>query len=66
MQTAEQIQSEIEALPHKEYSKLVRWFHERDWEAWDDEIENDVGSGRLDFLIEEALEEKDTGKLRDL
>jgi len=66
MQTARQIQSRIEALPHGEYIKLAHWFYEQDWEKWDTEIENDVESGRLDFLVEEAFEEKSAGKLRNL
>nr|VFJ92450.1 MAG: hypothetical protein BECKLFY1418A_GA0070994_102319 [Candidatus Kentron sp. LFY]VFJ93221.1 MAG: hypothetical protein BECKLFY1418B_GA0070995_10434 [Candidatus Kentron sp. LFY] len=66
MQTAEQIQSEIEALPHKEYIELVHWFYERDQETWDRRIGHDAESGRYDFLVEEALEEKNAGKLRNL
>nr|VFJ53595.1 MAG: hypothetical protein BECKFM1743C_GA0114222_101264 [Candidatus Kentron sp. FM]VFJ53685.1 MAG: hypothetical protein BECKFM1743A_GA0114220_101182 [Candidatus Kentron sp. FM]VFK14634.1 MAG: hypothetical protein BECKFM1743B_GA0114221_103322 [Candidatus Kentron sp. FM] len=66
MQIAEQIQSQIEALPRQEYIRLARWFYERDEEVWDREIENDAESGRLDFLMEEAMEEKNTGKLQDL
>ncbi|WP_133513157.1 hypothetical protein [Candidatus Thiosymbion oneisti] len=66
MKTAEEIQTDIEALPRKEYMKLVHWFSEHDWKAWDREIEIDSKSGRLDFLIEEALAEKRVGKLRDL
>lgn len=66
MKSLEEIKSEIEALPRREYMKLVRWFSERDWKAWDEEIERDSKSGKLDFLIEEALDEKEKGKLRDL
>jgi len=64
MRTAEEIQTDIEALPRKEYMQLVRWFSERDWKVWDREIEIDSKSGRLDFLIEEAFAEKKVGKLR--
>ena len=46
--------------------KLVHWFAERDTEAWDNEIEKDAASGKLDFLVEEALDEKRKGKLREL
>ena len=35
-------------------------------EKWDEEIEIDSQAGKLDFLIEEAKEEKEQGKLRDL
>jgi len=66
MKTAEEIQSEIEVLPHKEYIKLAHWFSERDWTVWDQEIGSDSESGKLDFLIEEALEERKAGKLKEL
>lgn len=66
MRTVEEIKSEIQALPHQEYMKLVHWFSERDWAVWDEELERDSNSGKLDFLIEEALAEKKRGKLRDL
>ena len=66
MKTFEELKSVIEALPHREYVKLTHWLSERDWQAWDEEIERDSVAGRLDFLIEEALEEKRAGSLRNL
>ncbi len=66
MRTASEIQTEIEALPRKEYVKLVSWFTERDWGVWDNKIEEDSQNGSLDFLIDEALNEKATGKLKEL
>jgi len=58
VKTAEDIQTDIEALPRKEYMKIVHWLSERDWKTWDKEIEVDSKSRKLDFLIEEALAEK--------
>ena len=66
MSTANEIQTEIEALPHQEYIKLVSWFNGRDWSVWDKEIEEDSKSGKLDFLINEALEEKSSGELKEI
>ncbi|MCB2264320.1 MAG: hypothetical protein LGR52_15475 [Candidatus Thiosymbion ectosymbiont of Robbea hypermnestra] len=66
MKTAENIQTQIKTLPHGEYRKLAHWFSEQDWKAWDKEIEKDSQAGRLDFLIEEALDEKQARKLRGL
>ena len=64
--TIDQLQIEIEALPNEEFSRLRRWFVEKDWERWDQRIESDVASGKLDFLIEEATAAKQDGTLRDL
>jgi len=66
MATIETIQREIESFPPPAYKNLAHWFFERDWELWDNELEEDSQSGKLDFLIDEAIEEKQAGKLRDL
>ena len=66
MRTANEIQMEIETLPQQEYIKLVKWFSERDWKAWDQELIKDSQSGKLDFLVEEAMNEKKNGQLTDI
>jgi hypothetical protein len=66
MKTFEQVKTDIEALSHREYMKLLRWVFERDWDAWDEEIQRDSAAGKLDFLIDEALEEKKKGRLAQL
>jgi len=66
MRTANEIQMEIEILPQQEYIKLVHWFSERDWKAWDQELVKDSQSGKLDFLIDEAMEAKKSGQLKGI
>ncbi|MCI0409039.1 MAG: hypothetical protein L0191_10825 [Acidobacteria bacterium] len=67
MSKLEKIQAAIESLSEDEYSRLREWFaHKNDWEQWDREIEVDSQSGKLDFLVKEALEEKSKGRLTDL
>ena len=56
MMNIEKLQMEIESLPEEEFSRLRRWFAEKDWERWDQELELDVAAGKLDFLLEEAWE----------
>ena len=60
------IRKAIETLPEEEYIQLRQWFLDRDWKKWDQEMEKDSKSGRLDFLIEEAFDQKRQGKLKDL
>ena len=60
------IRKAIETLSEEEYVQLRQWFSNRDWKKWDQEIENDSKSGKLDFLIREALDQKRQGKLKDL
>ena len=66
MGTVEEIQSAIQSLPHDEYMRLVTWMHEKDWENWDQQLEKDAASGKLDFLLAEVDEAKKEGKLEEL
>lgn len=66
MTIVQKIKTDIQALPHEDYMSLLSWIHERDWEEWDKQLENDIALGKLDFLIHEAMEEKKAGKLVDL
>jgi len=45
---------------------LRQWFSELDWENRDRQIEADSNNGKLDFLIAEAFEAKDKGRLKKL
>lgn len=66
MPKVEEIVSSIESLPKEEFGRLRDWFYERDWERWDRQIEEDSESGKLDFLVKEALDEKAAGTLKEL
>ena len=66
MLTAEEIKSAISALSKEDYIHLREWLSERDWEQWDEEIEKDSASEKLDFLMEVAVAEKNRGQLSKL
>ncbi len=66
MVTAEKIIEAINSLPEREYIRLRKWFSENDWKKWDKKIEQDSKEGKLDFLIKEALNEKNKKPLRNL
>lgn len=66
MSTLEEIQSAISSLSSEDYARLLQWFTDRDWEQWDRQIEEDAASGKLDFLVEEAMNEKAQGRLQEL
>lgn len=66
MTNLERIQAEIETLSHKDYLRLKKWLNERDWDEWDQQIEADGNSGKLDFLVNEVLSEKAKGNLTEL
>lgn len=60
------IQNTILSLSEADYRQLRQWFSELDWENWDRQIETDSNNGKLDFLIAEAFETKDKGRLKKL
>ena len=66
MTKVEEIEHAIDSLPAEEYRRFRQWFVERDWLEWDHQTESDSESGKLDFLLQEAAEEKRSGKLKDL
>jgi len=63
MSGVDEIKAAIESLPEADYARLRQWFSQRDWATWDRQIEADSESGKLDFLIAEAREEKAKGTL---
>jgi hypothetical protein len=44
------------SLRSRDSEKAIR--ESTDWEAWDRQIEQDASSGKLDFLVDEAMAEK--------
>ena len=58
MKSIEEAIEFIESFPKDDFYKLRNWILERDQEKWDREIEEDSKSGKLDFLIKQALDEK--------
>jgi hypothetical protein len=66
MSKVEELKQVIDTLPEEEYIQLRQWFSEKDWQKWDIQIVADSGTGKLDFLLKEALEAKATNKLREL
>ena len=66
MTTVTELQQAILGLSDAEYTKLIRWLRDQDWERWEREFEEDVRAGKLDALAAEALEAKAKGELKDL
>lgn len=56
----------VSQFTREELSEFRQWFQEFDWEMWDQEIEQDLAEGRLDFLIQEAEEDYKTGRTMPL
>ena len=65
MDRVEEIEAAIDGLPPEEYRRIVQWFRARDQERWDEQMDRDSSSGKLDFLFEEAESESAKGLLRE-
>ncbi len=66
MPSIAEIQQAILELPESDLVRLRHWFNELDWAEWDQEIETDSDLGKLDFLVAEAMDAKEQGKLEAL
>jgi hypothetical protein len=66
MTKLEQIQSTIATLPVSEREKLRVWLDEFDARLFDDAIERDSKSGKLDKLADKALADHKAGLSRKL
>ena len=66
MTRVETIEEEIQALSQAEFEELREWVLERDWQAWDKQIEEDAASGKLDKLFEKALASHRAGESREI
>lgn len=66
MTTVQEIERAIEQLPGDQFSQIHDWIVEKDWKKWDVQIEHDSAAGKLDFLVEEALRDAQSGNTRPL
>jgi hypothetical protein len=66
MSTVEEITAAIEQLPASDVARVRAWLVEYAERLWDEQIEQDERAGRLDALIDRALEEHGAGRTRPL
>ena len=66
MNKVHEIQYAIQRLSKEDMVALREWFEQFDAEEWDRQFEEDVKSGKLDDLANNALEDFRSGKCREL
>lgn len=66
MSTRLEVESAIKQLPESEVRHLAKWLQEYLDEMWDQQIEADLISGKLDRLIAKAEADIATNNVRDL
>jgi hypothetical protein len=65
MSRVEQIEAAIASLEPEEFRRIARWIVELDQKQWDEQLDRDSSSGKLDALFREAEEESASGQLRE-
>jgi hypothetical protein len=66
MSRLEAVESEISKLSPEELKRFREWFLDFDASAWDRQLEEDVHSGKLDKLGEQALCDFESGRTTEL
>jgi hypothetical protein len=62
----ETIKKSLTTLSLSEQRELMEWFIERQERLFDEQIERDAKTGALDFLVNEAIDDKKAGRTRPL
>ena len=66
MSTVEEITAAIARLPADQVDRIRAWLADNAERQWDEQIERDERAGRLDALIDRAIEEHRGGRTRSL
>jgi hypothetical protein len=66
MGTVLEIESAVQQLSRGDLAAFRDWFIGFDAAAWDNQFEEDVASGRLDALADEAIRDLSEGRCTDL
>lgn len=66
MATVQKIEKEVSNLSREELAEFRVWFEEFDATVWDKQFEEDVRSGKLNELAEEAIKDFKKGKFKEI
>ena len=62
MSTVREIEDAIQKLTNEERAAFRAWFAEYDADEWDRQLEADAAAGRLDWLVQEARDDVQSGR----
>ncbi|MCP5101729.1 MAG: hypothetical protein GY950_00035 [bacterium] len=66
MTTVHEIEKAVVNLPMPELDKFRTWFEKFDARVWDEQLERDAQSGKLDCLADQALKDLEEGRCTEL
>ena len=65
MSTVEELEAAVRRLSPEDRAAFRAWYAKFDADEWDRQLEADVEAGRLDWLIAEALDDRQAGRCTD-
>ena len=65
MSTVQELEAAVRQLSPEDRAAFRAWFAEFDAQEWDRQLEADVAAGRLDWLVDEALADRQAGRGTD-
>ncbi|MGA2400769.1 MAG: hypothetical protein ABSG91_03570 [Syntrophobacteraceae bacterium] len=66
MTRVQKLEREVKQLTPGELSAFRKWFEQYDAAQWDEQIEEDALSGKLDKLAEKALADHKAGRTNEI
>jgi hypothetical protein len=63
--SVEEVEQAIRDLSADEFARIAERVYALEQERWDVELDRDASSGKLDFLIAEAQEDRKRSRLRE-
>ena len=66
MSTLEEIEAAVQQLPPAKRAEFRAWFLSFDATDWDQQMEDDMTAGKLDWLANEAISDSQAGRCSEL
>ena len=66
MTNVQRLEEEILKLNQSELAEFRQWFEKFDGELFDEKIESDMKSGKLDKLAQQAIKDYENGKYKKI
>jgi hypothetical protein len=65
MSTVQEIEKAVQHLSRQDLERFRKWFEEYEAQVWDNQIEQDAKSGKLDKLADKAIADFHAGKFQE-
>jgi hypothetical protein len=66
MTKLEKLEREVQRLSRAEMATFRAWFRKYDSDEWDQQVEEDIRTGKLESLAEEAVSAHRAGRTREI